>query len=326
MTSNITRRHVLAASIPLGLTSTPVWAQAGWPNRPIKIVVPNPAGGAVDIFARSIGEQLSTALKNPVIIDNKAGAGGLIGTKAVSSAAPDGYTLGYLHAGLVTVQALNPKLDLLKELRPVAKLTSTPFVVVVRADSPFKTFKDLVAAVQAKPGKVSFGSGGVGSPPHFAVEMIEETLGNFKALHVPYKAATESTTGVIAGDIDFSIAILGTVVPFIQSGKLRALAVSSRARLPLMPDVPTIAESGVANFVLQPWGGLTVPAGTPDAIIERLNDVLPAIMASATTTELIAKMGSLADYSGAQAFSTQIAKEIEVEKGLVKKLGMSAVQ
>ena len=326
MNPRFSRRQVLATGIALAFAGVPASAQTPWPNKPLKIVVPNPPGGVVDIFARAIGEQLAVALKQPVIIDNKAGAGGLIGTKAVSGAAPDGYTLGYLHAGLVTVQALNPKLDLLKELKPVAKLTSTPFLVVVRADSPLKSFKDLVAAVQAKPGKVSYGSGGVGSPPHFAVELIEDALGNFKTLHVPYKAATESTTAVIAGDIDFSIAILGTVVPFVQSGKLRALAISSRERLPLLPNVPTIAESGVAGFSLQPWGGLTVPAGTPDAIVARLNEVLPAIMASQAIKELVAKTGSLVDLAGAPAFTAQIAKEIDVERGLVKKLGMSATE
>ncbi len=323
MTSRISRRHLLGGLIAAPALVANAFAQGTWPSAPIRIVVPSPAGGGVDVFARVVGEQLAAALKQTVIIDNKPGASGLIGTKAVSQSAPDGYTIAYLHSGLVTVQAMNPRLDLLKELRPVAKLSYSPFMAVVSAESKYKTMQDLVADVQANPGKLTFGSGGPGSPAHLAVEYIEEKLGNFKAVHVPFKGAAEAANAIVGGQVDFQVGLLAAAIPLVQGGKLRALAVTSAKRLPQLPNVPTMSEAGVPGFVFEPWGGFGVPAGTPDAVIARLNEVLPGILASAPVRDVMAKQGSFVDYAPPSALTAQIARELEVDRVVVKRLGMT---
>ncbi|MBL0089633.1 MAG: tripartite tricarboxylate transporter substrate binding protein [Ideonella sp.] len=324
MSQGIPRRHALAGLIAAPFCLQSARAQSAWPSGPMRIVVPLPAGGGVDAFVRVLAEQLAAALKQPVVVDNKPGAGGLIGTKAAAQAAPDGHTLAYLFAGLATVQAMNPRLDLLKEFRPVARLSNSPFLAVVSAQSKYKTLQDLVADVQANPGKLSFGSGGPGSAAHLAVEYVEERFGNFKAVHVPFKGAIESANAIIGGQVDFQIGLLSAVIGLVQGGKLRALAVTSRARVPQLPNVPTFAESGMPGFVFEPWGGLGVPAGTPDAVIARLNEVLPGILASAPVKEVLARLGGVVDYAPAQALTAQLAHDIELDKAVVKRLGMTA--
>lgn len=323
MTHFISRRHLLGSLMAAPALVSNVMAQGTWPSAPIRIIVPSPAGGGVDIFARVLGEQLAAALKQTVIIDNKAGASGLIGTKAAAQSPADGYTIAYLHSGLVTVQAMNPRLDLLKEFRPVARLSYSPFMAVVSAESKYKTMQDLVADVQANPGKLTFGSGGPGSPAHLAVEYIEEKLGNFKAVHVPFKGAAESANAIVGGQVDFQVGLLAASIGLVQGGKLRALAVTSAKRLPQLPHVPTMSEAGVPGFVFEPWGGFAVPAGTPDAVIARLNELLPGILASAPVKDVMAKQGAVGDYAPPAALAAQIARELEIDKVVVKRLGMT---
>jgi tripartite-type tricarboxylate transporter receptor subunit TctC len=299
-----------------------VMAQA-YPNKVVKLQVPFAPGGTTDIVARVIADPLGRILGQSVIVENKAGGGGLIGAKAAAQSAPDGLTLAYIHSGLVTVQAMTGRIDILKEFKPVARLSNSPFVVVVSADSKFKTLKDLITAVQANPGKYSYGSGGPGSPAHLAVEYLEEKLGNFKALHVPFKGASEAANALIGGQVDFQIGLLGAVIGQVQGGRLRALAATSATRLPALPEVPTMAEAGVPGFVFAPWGGLAVPAGTPDAVVARLNELLPGVMNSAPMKDLMGKQGSVVDYAPAAALAAQIAREVEVDKVVVKRLGMT---
>lgn len=324
MTSYIKRRQLLGGMLACTALASGSRAQGGtWPGGPIRLVVPSPAGGAVDAFARVIGEQLAGVLRQTVIIDNKVGAGGLIGAKAGAGAAPDGLTLTYIHSGLVTIQSMTSRLDLLKEFRPVAKLSYSPFLAVVGAESKFNTLHDLITAVQASPDKFTYGSGGPGSPAHLAVAIIEEKLGNFKAVHVPFKGAADAGNAIVGGQVDFLVGVLGSLVGLVQGGKLRALAVTSRNRLPMLPNVPTMAEAGVPGFVFEPWGGFAVPAGTPDAVIARLNEVLPGILANATVKDVMAKQGAVADFVPAAAFAAQIAREVELEKVVVKRLGLT---
>ena len=323
MTNSITRRQVLGGLLAAPVMATPAVAQAAWPSATIKIIVPAPPAGGVDVFVRGIAEQLAATLKQTVVVENKAGAGGLLGVKAAAQAAPDGYTLTYIHSGMVTIQAMNPKLDLLKELRPIAKLSHSPFMVVVNAESRYKSFQDLVADVQARPDKLTFGSGGAGSPAHLAVEYLEERLGNFKAVHVPFKGAIEGANAIVGGQVDFMVGLLGAFTGLVQGGRLRALAVTSRNRVPLFPNVPTLTEAGVPGFVFEPWGGLAAPAGTPDTVIERLNDVLPGILNSAASRDMFAKQAGTPDYAPPGPFAAQITREVEIDKAIVKKLGMT---
>ena len=315
-----------ALGLLAALPCVPAFAQATWPERDLRIVAPVPAGGAVDLLLRALAEQMRLSLGKPVIVDNRPGAGGLLGVKVASQAPADGYTLAYIHSGLVTVQAMNPKLDLLKEFRMVARLTHGPFGLAVRADSPYKTAQELFAAVMAQPGKLTFGSGGVGSPAHLAVEHLEERLPGFKALHVPYKAAIETVNAIVAGQVDFTISVLGTLTPLVQSGKLRLLAVTGRQRLSLLPDVPTLTEAAVPGFVFEPWGALAVPTGTPDAVVARVFQVLPAALASTPVKEVVTRGGSVAELIDGKTFAAQLAKDIVAEQALVKRLGMTADQ
>jgi tripartite-type tricarboxylate transporter receptor subunit TctC len=323
MTTFISRRCMLGSLMAAPAMVSTTYAQSAWPSAPIRIVVPAPAGGGVDVFARVLGEQLAAVLKQPVIIDNKAGAAGLIGTKAAAQSPADGYTIAYVHSGLVTVQAMNPRLDLLKEFRPVAKLSTSPYLAVVSAESKYKTLQDLVADVQANPGKLSFGSGGPGSPAHLAVEYIEERLGNFKTVHVPFKGPVDAGNAIIGGQVDFMVGLLGATIGLVQSGRLRALAVTSAKRLPQLPNLPTVAESGIPNFAFEAWGGLAVPAGTPDAMVARLNEVLPGVLATAAVKEVVAKQGSAIDYLPPQGLAELITRGLEIDKVVVKRLGMT---
>jgi tripartite-type tricarboxylate transporter receptor subunit TctC len=298
-------------------------AQTDWPSREVHIVLGFPAGGGVDQFARVLADQLTGIFGKTFVVDNKPGAGGLIGVKAVSQAPADGYTLAYIGSGHVTVQALNPRLDLLKEFKMVARLSHSPFAMVVKADSPYKTAQELIAAVQAQPGKLSYGSGGIGSAAHLAVELIEDRLTNFKALHVPYKGAIDTANAMVGGQVDFTVSLLGPFLNLVQSGKLRLLGVTTADRLSMLPNIPTLAESAVPGFVFEPWGGLAFAAGTSDAIVTRLEQALPRVMASVAMKDLMLKQGSIAQLVDRATWTAQIQRDIPLEQALVKRLGMT---
>lgn len=319
-------RRTLLASLALAPAWSSLARAQAWPERDVRIIAPVPPGGVVDLSVRALAEGLRQSLGYPVVVDNRAGAAGLVGTKAAAQAQADGYTLLYLHSGLVTVQAMNPRLDLLKELKMVARLTKSPFGMAVRADSPYKTAQDLIAAVRANPGKLTYGTGGIGSPAHLAVELIEERAGNFKALHVPFKAAVETVNAMLAGQIDFTVSVLGTLVPQVQTGRLRLLGVTSRERLATLPNTPTLAESGLSGFSFESWGGLAAPVGTPDSVIARLMQVLPGVMNTPAVKELSQRSGSVIEVVDGPTLAAQIARDLPVEQALVKRLDMKPDQ
>lgn len=318
--NNINRRQALAGLSALAL---PICAQTAWPNKPLRFVVPYPAGGSPDSFTRQIGDELARQLGVAVIVENKPGASGLLGVRAVSMAAADQHTFAYVTSGHVTLAAINPKFDLLKEHRMVARLSASPFVALVHAASPHKTMRELIAAVQANPGKLSYGSAGVGSPAHMAVEYLEESTRNFKALHVPFKGAVESINAILGGQIDFTISVLGAALPQVQAGKLRALAMTTPTRHPLLPDVPTIAEAGGGNYAFQAWGGFVMHSDTPENVITRAAAVFAAAMPSEGMKKLLASAGSHADISESPAaFVAQVRQDLATERVITKRLGI----
>jgi tripartite-type tricarboxylate transporter receptor subunit TctC len=323
MKTAFTRRTALGALAGLSTIGMPAWAQPAWPTKSLKFVVPYPAGGAPDSFARQIAEDVARQLGVTIVVENRPGASGLLGMRAVSQAPADQHTFAYIASGQVTLTAMNPKFDLLKELKPVIRLSASPFVAVVNAESPYKTMGDLIAAAQASPGKLSYGSAGPGSPAHMAVEYLEESTKNFKALHVPFKGAVESINAILGGQIDFTIGVLGAAVPHIKAGKLRALAVTTARRVPLLPDVPTIAESGGGSYAYQSWGGFMVHADTPDAVVARAAAAFTTAMQSEGMKRLIANMGSQADVSESPAaFLAQLQRDVAAERLIVKRLGI----
>jgi len=271
-----------------------VQAQA-WPSSPVKIVVNFPPGGAADQLARSVGQPLQATLGQPVVVENRAGSGGNLGGDTVAKSPPDGYTLLMSSGGMVSV---NPHIyakmpfDPAKDLVPVAAVARVLVFLVVRTESPVKDFKSFVADLKANPGKRSFGSPGNGSSPHLAAEMMKSQTGSF-AVHVPYRGAAPALTDLLGGQIDF-LFDPGIAIPHIKAGKLRVLAVGSPKRSPLFADVPTLDEFGLKAFDADTVFGFYAPAGTPEAVVTRLNAEINRIIATPAVTERINSASSVA--------------------------------
>ncbi|OGA63424.1 MAG: MFS transporter [Burkholderiales bacterium RIFCSPHIGHO2_01_FULL_64_960] len=308
----------LAAAAFSTLVSLPATAQGTWPTgKPITYMVPFAAGGTTDTLARLIGQQLGTALGTTVVVENKGGAAGSIGSEAAARSAPDGYTL---LGGTVSSHAINvslyPKLgyDPIKSFSPVTLIGTNPVVLVVAANSPYKTLKDVLAGAKGKQGGLSSASAGTGSSQHLAVELLAYKSG-VKFTHIPYKGSGPAIQDVISGQVDMMFDTTVVAAPHIQSGKLRAIAVTSPQRLASMPDVPTVAESGVAelkDFQVQSWQAIFVPAGTPTPVVTRLHDEIRKILAQPDMQIRLKGFGM----EPADLNTTQIAafQKAEVEK------------
>jgi tripartite-type tricarboxylate transporter receptor subunit TctC len=260
-------RRVLVAPL-LVLAAFTAHAQP-YPNKLIKIIVPYAAGGAVDIVARSVGQPLSEALKQPVIIDNRPGASANIGMEMAAKAAPDGYTLLMASNGIATNMALFPKLsfDGRRDFAPIARIGYAPLVIVVPAASPAKSLKDLIAMAKAEPGKLTYATAGNGSSGHLAGELLKSTA-KIDVMHVPYKGGAPAITDLLGERISFMPINAVEVMNHIRAGRLRALAVASEKRFPLLPDVPTVAEAGLPGYEATVWWGLAAPKGTPGDIVQ----------------------------------------------------------
>lgn len=286
------RRGFIAAASGL-LLSGVAFAQDNWPaGRPINWVVPYPPGGSTDVLARAVAQRVSVTLGTPVIVDNKPGATGTIGGNYVAKAAPDGFTV--LHT-TIGAQTISPHLmhlpyDPLRDLQPVANLATVPDLLVVAASQPFKTVADLVAAAKARPGTVSFASGGNGTILHIQGELLGQQAGA-RFTHVPYKGDTPALTDTLTGVTNFMFAPAAAALPYVQSGKLRALAATSAQRLKELPAVPTMTEAGYRNFVVEQWQAVYLPAKTPAAIVQRLNAEIDKALRDPSVTGLAQKLG-----------------------------------
>ncbi|MBL0729920.1 tripartite tricarboxylate transporter substrate binding protein [Piscinibacter sp. HJYY11] len=274
------RRHLLLTA--LALSHTPLaFAQDAWPSKPIRIVVPFAAGGTSDVLARLIGEKLQVALKQTVLVENKAGAGGVIGADAVAKSPGDGYTL---LLGTIASHAINPALqpkmpyNAVNDFAHVILLGSISNVLLVGAAQPYKTVPELIAAAKKSPGSISFASAGQGSSQHLSGEMFKLLTGA-DITHVPYKGSAPAIQDVIGGQVPMSFETVTVAVPHIQSGKVRALAVTSAQRSAALPDVPSLQEAGVAGFDVASWQAFYAPAATPPAIVNRLNAEIAKILA-----------------------------------------------
>jgi tripartite-type tricarboxylate transporter receptor subunit TctC len=267
--------RVLAASI----LAASVFVAAGvanagaWPSRTIKLIVPFPPGGAADTVARVYADKLTEALKHPVVIENKAGAGTAIGAEAVAGAEPDGYTLSLAPAGQLTILPhLNKEIryDPFKSFVPVSNLATVPYVLAASPDTPVSTAKDLVTAAKKDPGKLTYSSCGPGTLCHLSGELFENQTGT-QLLHVPFKGSAPAVNALLGNVVNLSFDTLTVLAPQIRDGKVKGLLVTSRERSPQLPDVPTAAEAGFSGFVVDSWFGLAAPAGTPADIVQRLN-------------------------------------------------------
>jgi tripartite-type tricarboxylate transporter receptor subunit TctC len=286
------RQFIAAAAACLLLLPAVPFSQ-DWPNKPIRFIVPFPPGGGTDIFSRTIANRLGEALHTQVVVDNKPGAGGNIGLDAAAKSAPDGYTLVM---GQTSNLAINPSLyakvafDPIKDFTPISLITSAPLVLVVAPGAPWNSLADVVAAAKARPGQLSFASPGNGTVGHLAGEMLSRAAG-IKLVHVPYKGAAPAMTDLMGRQVDMYFASLGAGVAQVKGGKLRALAVTTAERSPALPGVPTIAESGYRNFDASTWYGVLAPAGTPAAIVARLNAQITRILQLPEVRERLASDG-----------------------------------
>lgn len=313
--TTITRKLVSAAfgaALVTGVIA-PAAAQdaADWPARPVTIIVPYAAGGFADTRVRLIAKKLEDRLGKPIVVENKAGAGGVVGTNLVANAKPDGYTLG---TGNLAPMAVNPTLmpaisyDPIKDLAPVILIENSPLILGVNPSVPAQNVKELIALAKAQPGKLTFGSSGVGGAHHLSGEMFREQA-DIDITHVPYKGGSLAATDLMGGHITMMFEMGYSAMPAIKAGKVRALAVTSSHRLPVLPEVPTMAEAGLPGFESYNWQGIIAPAGTPPAIIARLNTELNAVLKDPEVLKAFEDTGSEAGGGTPEAFGDFIKSE-----------------
>jgi tripartite-type tricarboxylate transporter receptor subunit TctC len=297
----------------------------GYPNKPIKFVVPFTAGSATDIVARTVGDAMSKSMGQPILIDNKLGAGGTIAAAQVAKSDPDGYTIFIPSSGHVLNPSLYPNLgyDTLKDFNGVTTLAAVPNVLVVNPAKGWKTQADLIAAVKATPGKYNYASAGIGSGTHMNAEIFRLQAG-IDALHVPYKGTPDAMTNVIGGSNDWFFAPLAAALPLIKDGKLQALSVSTKARASTLPDVPTSIEAGLPASDYTLWVGMIVPSATPPAIIKRLHEEALKALATPELKERLAKLGAEPFTMSPEAFNAYIKSEMEVAAKIVKAANLKA--
>lgn len=287
------RRRMLGYLGAIGMQSTlPALAQSDYPNRPIRIVLGLPAGGAADIVVRALAQELEQTLKQPVLVDNKPGGLFQIAVQAVASAPADGHTLLYINSSFVTVQAVQKKFDLARQFQPLTLTGETPSVLVVNTNSRFKTMKDLVEFGRTRPNELSYGTLGIGTLEHLKSVQLTEAAG-IDAKAIPYKGGPDMLNAVIAGDIHFTGVNVFSALPFIKSGKLRPLAALDSARIKSLPDTPTIIEAGVNTSTTRIWSGFAVHQATPAPIVQRLFTELVAAMNSPEIVKKYSPLGIL---------------------------------
>lgn len=289
------RRQFLSAAGALLVAPRAAFAQAqAYPAKPIRLIVPFPAGGTADILARTVGQKLSETWSQPVIIDNRTGAGGNIAAEVAARSAGDGYTLFMGTVGTHAIhQTLYKKLpfDPIHDFTPIAYVAGVPNVVVVHPSIPVKNVQELIAHIKARPGQINFGSSGTGSSVHMSGELLKVMAG-LDMTHVPYKGNPQAVTDLLSGLLTLMITNMPSVIPFIQSGRLRALAVTTRARSPALPNLPTMEEAGVAGYESSAWFGLLGPAGVPREIVTRINAEVVRILKIADVRQSLAGQGA----------------------------------
>jgi len=287
-------RVVLAAACAAAVLHSASAMAQSWPAKPVRLMVPFPPGGSTDIVARIVGQKLGERLGQSIVIENRGGAGGTLGTAQVAKAAPDGYTLTVASTSThVVAPSVYQKLeyDPVKDFAPISLMAVSPYLLVVHPAVPAKSVKELVELARKQPGKMNYASAGVGSTTHLAMEMLK-SASNTYMLHIPYNGNGPAGTAVISGQVEILFGSMPAVLPHAKGGRVRALAVGTLARSPSMPEIPTIAESGYPGFDASLWLGIMAPAGTPQPIIDRLHKEIVAVVSAADTREALSKAGA----------------------------------
>jgi tripartite-type tricarboxylate transporter receptor subunit TctC len=307
-------------ALALGPWTVGLAAAQSYPSRPIKMIVPFTPGGPVDVAARIVSQHLPRILGQSVVIENRAGAAGSLGAKAVASAEPDGYTLLWGNISTLVVLPVvtnNRDYDPARQFVPIAKVSQNHEVLVVQSAFAAKSVGELVASAKANPGKLNYGSAGHGNATHLAAELFKLRTG-IDIVHVPYKGASDAVTAVLGGQVQMFFGDIAGVLPFLREGTLRALAVSSEARNPLVPDVPTMRESGVPDYVVSTYVGVVAPAGTPAAIVQRLNAAINESMTAPDAAAAFARLGAEIRPAPPQDFAAFLAAETRKWADVVK--------
>ena len=318
-------RSALLLFLLLGAACGFVHAQDAYPSKPIRLILPFPPGGGTDILGRLVAERLGARLGQPVVIDNRGGAGGNLGAEAAAHSAPDGYTLLLAATTLAISPSLYKKLayDPVKDLAPIGLVATVPNVMITHPSVPAKTLQEFIALAKSRPGELNFGSGGNGTSNHLGGELFNMVAG-VKLVHIPYKGVNLAMNDALAGNIQLVVIGIPAAAPQIKSGKLRALAVIAPQRSAALPDVPTVAEAGLPNFDVTTWYGLLAPAATPRPIIARLNAELVRVMQAPDLKERLAGMGIDTLTSSPEEFATYIGQEIAKWGDVVRKARLSA--
>ena len=319
------RRHLLQSSA-LSLLPVWAWAQDKYPSKPITIVCPYPAGGNTDQRSRQFSKFMANALGQPLIVDNKPGAGGNIGTELIARAKPDGYTIGM---GNFAPLSVNPTLykklnyDPVRDLQPICLLERGPLVLMVPPNSPFKSVQDIINAAKASPGKLSYANGGQGGSHHLSAELFKLMTGT-DITNIPYKGGAPATIDLLGGQVDMMFEQMYSASANLRAGKLRALAITSKARSPLFPDIPTLHELGLKDFEVNNWQGFVAPAGTPMAIVKRLNDVCNQALQDPTIRNQLLEQGNVPGGGTPEQFAEHIKAESAKWSRLVKAAQMTS--
>jgi len=296
-----------------------------YPSRPVRMVVPFSPGGSTDVLARIVGQKLTERSGQPVIIENRAGAGGNIGAEQVARSAPDGYTLllgGVPHAISASLYSKLPY-DMARDLAAIAGVASFPSAIVLHPSLPANSVKELIALARARPGQLSFGSAGNGSPNHLSLELFQ-TMAGVRMVHVPYKGSGQLVGDLLAGQVQLASMGLPVAVPHVQSGKLRAIAVTGAARSSLLPEVPTVSEAALPGFEVTSWYGVFAPAGLPADIVAKLNSEIGSAVTAAEVKERLAALGAEPSVKSPDQFGRYVRQEIAKWAKVVKDSGAKA--
>ncbi len=297
-----------------------------YPSRAIRLVVPFPPGGASDTVARIVVQKFSDGLGQPVVIENRPGVGGLLGSEAVAKAAPDGYTLllGSVSSLAVAPHVFsNPRIDPEKDFAAIAPISSSPLTVIARPTLPVNSIAELIALARSKPGALNYGAAGVGTHVYLAAELFKKLAG-FDAVHVPFQGGAPAVTALLAGNIDYKFDVVYTSLPHARAGKVKVLAVTSAQRVQLMPEVPTLAESGFPGFDATAWMGVVGPARLPAAIVSRLNSEIAKAVSSRELSEVYASQGAVPEVASPREFAQMIQREYAKWGEVVRQVGAKA--
>jgi tripartite-type tricarboxylate transporter receptor subunit TctC len=322
----IRRAFAMSGAIFLAAWSGAAVPTEIYPAKPVRLIVPAPPGSVTDVRGRWLAEKLPTSLGQPIVVENRAGAGGMIGTEAAAKSAPDGYTLLMVHQGTL---AINPHIygrtgyDALADFAPITRLTLNPLLLAVHPDVPAPSVAALIKLAKDRPGELFFGSPGSGTPPHLAGELFKRMAG-IDVTHVPFKGGAQAQTELVAGRITYSLEGFAVQLPQVKAGRLRALAVTSARRVGALPDVPTIAEAGVPGYEYLAWSGVAAPAGTPPPIVARLNREIAGMLRTPEAAAYLAAQGAEPGGDSPEDFAVFIKAEHAKWGKVVREAGIKA--